>query len=71
VDFDPRWSGGSNDPTCTSCKGPITAQQRSVRIDFANDPHGYRGFSGLYHEECSKPFQSLAHAMKVLSFRSF
>jgi hypothetical protein len=71
VDYDPRWSGGSNDPTCTSCRGPITSQQRSVRIDFANDPHGYRGLSGPYHEECSKPFQSLAHAMKVLSFRSF
>jgi hypothetical protein len=71
VDYDPRWSGGSNDPTCTSCHGPITADQRSVRIDFANDPHGYRGLSGLYHHECSKPFASLAHAMNMLSASRF
>ena len=71
MDYDPRWGGGSNDPTCTSCHAPITAQQRSVRIEFPNDPHGHRGLSGLYHEECSKPFKSLAHAMNMLSVSRF
>jgi hypothetical protein len=71
LDYDPRWGGGSNDPTCTSCRGPITAQQRSVRIDFANDPQGHRGLSGLYHQECGKVFQSLAHAMNALSASRF
>jgi hypothetical protein len=71
LDYDPRWGGGSNDPTCTSCHQPIIAQQRSIRIDFANDPHGHRGLSGLYHEECSKPFQSIAHAMNMLSASRF
>ena len=35
--FNPMYSGGSgpNDPWCTSCKTPITAQQRSVRVDLA------------------------------------
>lgn len=71
MDFNPKWSGGSNDPTCTSCHRPITAQQRSVRIEFPNDPHGYRGLSGLYHAECGKPFQSLASAMDVMSLSRF
>jgi len=71
MDYNPKWSGGSNDPTCASCQGPITAEQRSIRIDFANDPHGYRGLSGLYHVECSKPFDTLANAINMTSFRPF
>ena len=68
MDYNPKWGGGSNDPTCANCHRPITADQRSKRIDFANDPHGYRGLSGLYHVECSKPFDSLANAINMLSF---
>jgi len=71
LDFDPRWSGGSNDPSCAHCHAPITAGQRSVQIDFANDPQGYRGLSGLYHVECGKPFQSLARAINMMSFNRF
>jgi hypothetical protein len=63
--------GGPNEPWCTSCKAPINDGQRSVRIAFDHDPHGYRGLTGIYHVHCSRPFQSLAHALKVLSFRSF
>jgi hypothetical protein len=71
VDFNPKWSGGSNDPTCTSCHRPITADQPSVRVDFATDPKGHRGMSGLYHEHCGKPFQSMARAINMLSFNRF
>jgi hypothetical protein len=67
VDYNPKWGGGSNDPTCTSCNLPITPDQRSKRIEFANDPHGYRGLSGLYHVECSKPFDALASTINVMS----
>ena len=63
--------GGPNEPWCTSCKAPITDGQRSVRITFHHDPHGHRGLTGLYHEQCSRPFKSLAHALNVLSFRPF
>jgi hypothetical protein len=63
--------GGPHEPWCTSCKSPITAEQQSVRIDFANDPHGHEGLSGLYHAECGKVFQSLARAINMLSFRPF
>jgi hypothetical protein len=63
--------GSPHEPWCTKCKAPITAGQRSVRIVFDDDPHGHRGLTGLYHEHCSRPFQSLAHALKVLSFRPF
>jgi len=61
----------SNDPSCTGCSGPITGDQRSVRLHFANDPKGYRGFSGFYHEHCSKPFAALARAINMLSFNRF
>ncbi len=71
MDYNPKWAGGSNDPTCTSCQRPITSDQRSKRIDFTNDPHGYRGLSGLYHVECSKPFDSLANAINMMSLGHF
>jgi hypothetical protein len=69
--FDPKWSGGPNDPSCASCRAPITAGQRSVRIDFATDPHGHRGLSGLYHADCGKPFESLARAINMMSTSRF
>ncbi|MDT3686359.1 MAG: hypothetical protein RO009_15090 [Pseudorhodoplanes sp.] len=71
--FDPMPAGGSgpHGPFCTSCREPIAEGQRSIRIDFGHDPQGHRGLSGLYHERCGRPFQSLAHALHVLSFRPF
>lgn len=42
--------------------------ESSVRIHFDHDPHGYQGLSGEYHETCSKPFASIAHALKSLNF---
>lgn len=68
MDFNPKWSGGSNDPSCTSCHGPITSDQRSIRVDFASDPHGHRGLSGIYHEECGKPLAALSHAFNMTWF---
>jgi hypothetical protein len=65
LDFNPKWSGGSNDPSCTGCHGPITPDQPSIRVEFANDPHGHRGSSGLYHAQCGKPLQSLARAFNA------
>jgi hypothetical protein len=60
-------SGGSGPygPVCTSCREPITTGQRSVRINFENDPHGHRGLTGLYHEHCSKAFQALARVINL------
>ena len=52
-------------PYCASCKAPITKDQRSVRVDFKNDPQGHRGFTGLYHEQCSRPFVSIARVMNM------
>ena len=71
--FDPSPRGGDGplEPCCTSCKAPIGRGQRSVQITFSHDPHGHRGLTGLYHAQCGKPFQSLAHAFNVLSFRPF
>jgi hypothetical protein len=52
-------------PWCASCKAPITDGQRSVRVHFDNDPHGFHGFTGEYHEPCSRPFASMARVMNM------
>jgi hypothetical protein len=67
----PSGGSGPNGPFCTSCHAPITEGQRSVRINFNTDPHGYRGLSGLYHERCSKPFASLARVINMTWFSRF
>jgi len=71
--FDPMPSGGSGPqgPFCTSCQGPIAEGQRSVRVSFNSDPQGYRGLSGLYHEQCSKVFVSLARIINMTSHTRF
>jgi len=67
VAFDPMPAGGGGPygPFCTSCREPITTEQRSVRIEFNTDPHGHRGLTGLYHEPCGQPFQSLARVVNM------
>jgi hypothetical protein len=67
----PSGGSGPHGSWCTSCRGPITPEQRSVRIDFANDPQGHRGLSGLYHEQCGKPFRSLARVVNLNWFGRF
>jgi hypothetical protein len=61
----PNGGSGPSEPCCTSCREPITSQERSMRINFENDPHGHRGLTGLYHEHCGKPFQSLARVVNL------
>lgn len=58
-------------PWCAACKAPITERQRSVRVHFPNDPHGFRGLTGQYHEACSKPFRSLAHIINLTGLSRF
>ena len=58
-------SGGPDGPFCNGCRAPITGTQRGVRVDFNTDPQGHKGLSGLYHEQCSKPFASLAHVINM------
>jgi hypothetical protein len=67
----PSGGSGPEGPWCTSCREPITTGQRSVRIDFDNDPQGHRGLSGLYHERCGKPFASLARVINMKWFGRF
>lgn len=58
-------------PWCTSCNMLIGANERSVRVHFNNDPHGFRGFTGEYHEACSKPFASMARVINLDWFGKF
>ena len=72
--FDPMpasGSGGPHEPWCASCNAPITREQRGVHVHFDNDPNGYRGLTGLYHEACSKAFQSMARVINLNLFGRF
>ena len=61
------FGGGQGGPSCRSCKRPFLEGERSTRITFANDPSGVQGLTGEYHVACSKPFDSLARAINMLS----
>jgi hypothetical protein len=66
--FDPTPASGGGEPRepwCASCKAPITRDERSVRVHFDNDPHGFHGLSGEYHEACGKPFASMARVINL------
>lgn len=60
--FDATPGGDPRGPWCKGCRHPITENQRSMRVRFDNDEHG---FSGLYHEPCGRPFASLARVLNI------
>jgi hypothetical protein len=67
----PSGGSGPHGPFCTSCHAPIVVGERSIRVDFKTDPQGHKGLSGLYHEQCGKPFASLARVINMDWFGRF
>lgn len=61
-----RW-GGPDRPSCRACKQPILERERSRSITFDNDRNGRKGLTGEYHLSCSRPFDSLARAINMMS----
>ena len=59
--------GGESVPSCSACKAPILQGQGAVRLHFNTDPGGVKGLTGMYHAACSKPFDSLANAINMMS----
>jgi hypothetical protein len=59
-----KGGGGFEGPPCKACRQPIMPGQPSTRVEFVRDEHG---MSGDYHKACSKPFDSLAYALNMLS----
>jgi hypothetical protein len=51
--------------SCRACKQSILEHHRAVRIEFQTDPHGLNGLTGDYHQQCSKPFASLARVINM------
>lgn len=58
------FGGEPEGPLCKACKQPILKGQPATRIAFDGDA---RGMSGDYHQGCSKPFASMAHALGMLN----
>jgi hypothetical protein len=63
------FGGGQGGPSCRACKKLILEGEPSIRIAFASDPVGAKGYTGEYHSACSKPFVSLARAIDMLRGR--
>jgi len=63
------FGGGDHGPSCCACRKPILEGEASMRIAFASDPAGAKGYTGEYHVACGKPFASLARALDMLSRR--
>jgi hypothetical protein len=60
-----KFPGGGDEAWCCACRQPIRQGERLVRVAFNNDPTGDRGFTGPYHQACSKPFASLARVINL------
>jgi hypothetical protein len=56
------FGGGHNGPSCRSCKEPILEGERTMLVEFHDDPHG---LTGEYHFACGKPFASLARVINM------
>jgi len=69
LDSSPFQGGGGEGPSCRACRQSILPDQKSTRIAFQNDPNGFKGLTGDYHLECSKPFSSLAQVINLRPFR--
>jgi hypothetical protein len=54
-----------------ACRQLIWDGQPALRIDFNTDPDGTRGLTGMYHQQCSKPFQSLARVVNLNPWSGF
>lgn len=63
--FDGTYEGDPRDLHCKACREPIMDRERAVRIDFRHGNAETRGMSGLYHRECSKPFDSFAAILNM------
>jgi hypothetical protein len=50
---------------CRACRQPIVPGQPATQVHFPNDPEGAQGFTGPYHTECSRPFQSMARVLNM------
>jgi hypothetical protein len=58
-------------PSCRACRQPIWQWQPTTRVDFQSDPDGVRGLTGTYHQDCAKPFQSMAQVLNMNPWSGF
>ena len=54
-------------PSCMSCKGIITADQRTEQLRLPFDAeHKTHELNGLYHSDCARAYLSIVRAMESL-----
>lgn len=67
--YDAEFGGDPRGPWCKGCKAPISKDQPSTHMHFAQDPDGKLGWSGLWHGECARPYwDKLTPMMKRFGF---
>jgi hypothetical protein len=54
--FDLEPGGDPRGPWCPKCKLPVTKGRPATRMVFREDPDGRKGFTGLWHGECARPY---------------
>jgi hypothetical protein len=64
--LDGTYEGDPRGTWCKSCKQPIFDSRHAVRVEFAEGSDEARSFSGIYHRECGRPFQSIARVLTAL-----
>jgi hypothetical protein len=52
-------------PSCCACRQPIWRGQPAIHVHFNHDPVGAKGLTGDYHQQCSRPFQSMARVVNL------
>jgi hypothetical protein len=63
--WDGMFSRDPGNPWCRACREPIWQGQPATRVDFATDPDGSHGLTGMYHPKCSRAFQALARVVNM------
>lgn len=54
--FDSIPGGDPRGPWCPKCKQPVRKDDPSTQMHFKEDPDGSKGWSGLWHGECARPY---------------
>jgi hypothetical protein len=56
---------------CRACRQEIRHGEPATHVHFQTDPQGTQGLTGAYHQQCSRPFASLARVVNMNPWRGF
>jgi hypothetical protein len=63
--------GEPHGPSCKACRQPIADGQPFIHVKFQRESEPVHEMSGLYHRQCSRPFESLARIVTMNPWGGF